>query len=177
MVFSTRTATNVGLLVGVSIVLTRVFAVMVPIGGLMTLRLGFGEIPIMLAGILFGPIAGGLGGAIADLIGFALNSQGGAFFPGFTVSAALTGIIPGVLLYKKENISLTQLALVVFVTDLVTGVVLNTLWLTLLMERGFFVILPPRLVARLVTLPVYTSTIHLTRRAYAGYRRVRGSII
>jgi len=85
MRFTTRTATNLGLLTAISIVLTRVFGFIIPIAGVGALRISFGEIPIMLSGILFGPVAGAVTGVAADLIGYAINSHGGAFFPGFTL--------------------------------------------------------------------------------------------
>ena len=69
MKLSARTAANMGLLTAVSIVLTRVFGVMVPIAGVGALRLSFGEIPIMLTGVLFGPLPGALTGIAADVVG------------------------------------------------------------------------------------------------------------
>lgn len=172
MQLTTRHAANVGLLTAVSIVLTRVFGFVVPIAGVGALRLSFGEVPIMLAGILFGPAAGGLTGLAADLIGYLINSHGGPFFPGFTLSATLCGLIPGFLLHRqREQLTLWQIAAVVFLTDLLTGVFLNTLWLTILYGQGFFVILPMRLLARLVTLPIYTLTLFLGNRAYQSHLR------
>lgn len=175
MQLTSRQAANLGLLTAVSIVLTRVFGLIVPIAGAGSLRLSFGEVPIMLAGILFGPAAGGLTGLAADLIGYLINSHGGAFFPGFTLSAVLTGIIPGLLLYRsREKLTILQVGVVVLGTDLITGVFLNTLWLTILYGQGFFVILPMRLLARLVTLPIYTIALFLGNRAYQVHFRSYG---
>lgn len=172
MHLTTRHAANLGLLTAVSIVLTRVFGFVVPIGGVGALRLSFGEVPIILAGVLFGPGAGALTGLASDLIGYLINSHGGAFFPGFALSAAIAGLIPGLLLHKRrKNLNLGQIGVGVLVTDLIAGVFLNTLWLTILYGTGFFVILPMRLLARLVTLPVYTITIFLINRAYQAYRK------
>lgn len=172
MRLNTRTATNLGLLVALSIVFTRFLGAMIPVGGTMSLRISFGEIPLMLAGILFGPAAGALAGVTSDLIGFIINSHGGPYFPGFTLTAALTGIIPGVLLYRKwTSFSILELAFVVLFTDVITGMLLNTYWLTLMMDTGFFVLLPPRAFARLFTLPIYTLVIFMVRRAYLAYRQ------
>mgnify|MGYP000865788355 FL=1 len=172
MNFSTRKIANLGVLTAVSIVLTRVFGFIVPVAGVGALRISFGEIPLILAGILFGPWAGAVTGIAADLIGYAINSHGGAFFPGFALSAALTGLLPGLLLHSyRENLRWWQVGVTVLLTDLVTGVVLNTLWLTILYGQGFFVILPARLLARLVTLPIYTLAAFLINRAYQTYRQ------
>ncbi len=174
MRFTTRTATNLGLLTAISIVLTRVFGFIIPIAGVGALRISFGEIPIMLSGILFGPVAGAVTGVAADLIGYAINSHGGAFFPGFTLTAALTGIIPGLLLFRRmKDPQWWQVGLTVLVTDLITGVFLNTLWLTIMFGQGFFILLPARLLARLVTLPIFTLVVFLVGRAYQSYIRGR----
>lgn len=172
MDFSTRKIANLGVLTAVSIVLTRVFGFIIPVAGVGALRISFGEIPLILAGILFGPWAGAITGVASDLIGYAINSHGGAFFPGFALSAALTGFIPGWLLHKHSKmLKWWQIGVAVLLTDLVAGVFLNTLWLTILYGQGFFIILPARLGARLITLPVYTVTVYLISKAYQSYRR------
>lgn len=94
---STGVLVKAALLTAVSIVLTRFFSVMLPLGGLPALRVGLGSIPLILSGILFGPLVGGMVGALSDVIGYAINPAGGAFFPGFTLTAALYGILSGVL--------------------------------------------------------------------------------
>ncbi|NLJ80403.1 MAG: folate family ECF transporter S component [Firmicutes bacterium] len=174
MHLNTRTAANLSLLTAISVVLTRIFGVVLPIAGVGALRLSFGEIPLILAGILFGPWAGALAGLASDLVGYLVNAHGGAFFPGFAFSAALTGLLPGLLLHnRRAALQWWQVGSTVFLTDLVTGVFLNTLWLTILYGQGFFVILPARLGARLVTLPVYTITVFLLNRAYQAYLKSR----
>jgi ECF transporter S component (folate family) len=102
---STSVMVKASLLAGLSIILTRVFAFMIPLAGLPALRIGFGAIPIIISGILFGPIIGGFTGAVADVVGFLINPMGGAFFPGFTISAALSGAIPGFVYHfiKERN--------------------------------------------------------------------------
>ena len=110
----------------------------------------------------------------ADLIGYAINSHGGAFFPGFTLTAALTGFIPGLLLSKRRKVlQWWQVGLTVLITDLIAGVFLNTVWLTIMFGQGFFVLLPARLLARLVTLPIYTLAVFLVAQAYQSYLRGR----
>lgn len=93
--FSTKVLVACGLLAGISIVLTRLFSYMIPLAGLPVLRIGFGDIPVIISGILFGPIAGGLTGGVSDLLGFILNPMGGPYIPGMTISAVLRGLLPG----------------------------------------------------------------------------------
>lgn len=103
-ILSTRALVSASILTAISVILTRFFGIPIPIGGLPALRITFGAIPIGLVGIVFGPIAGALSGTVADLVGFMINPMGGMYFPGFTLSAALSGFIPGIV-YKilKSN--------------------------------------------------------------------------
>lgn len=94
---STSVLVKAGLMAGLSIVLTRAFSFMIPLAGLPALRIGFGGLPVIISGILFGPFVGAVVGLVADLVGFMINPMGGAYFPGFTISAALSGVIPGFL--------------------------------------------------------------------------------
>ncbi len=84
-------------LMGLSIVLTRAGSVLIPIGGVPVIRIGFGTLPIVLVSLMCGPIWGGLAGAGSDLIG-AFAFPLGSYFFGYTISAALQGILPWVLL-------------------------------------------------------------------------------
>lgn len=100
---STKVLVKAGFLATVSIVLTRFFSLMIPLGGLPALRVGFGSIPLIMAGMMFGPVVGGITGIVADVVGYMINPMGGTFFPGFTLTAALYGIISG-LLFKNFRI-------------------------------------------------------------------------
>ncbi len=57
-------------------------------------------LPIAAGGYLFGPWIGMLIGALIDVCGF-LVAPKGPFFPGFTISSALVGMIYGLFLYTK----------------------------------------------------------------------------
>jgi len=101
----TRIVVNCGLLIAVSIVLKILFEVYIPLGGFPSLRLNITALPIMLSGILLGPIAGFAVGFISDLMCFIIK-PGGPFFIGFTLASGLTGFIPGLLfmiLKKKQT--------------------------------------------------------------------------
>lgn len=62
-----------------------------------------------------------------------------------------------------------QVGAVVLLTDLLTGVLLNTLWLSRMFGQGFFQLLGMRLLARLVTVPLYILTVYWANRAYRAY--------
>lgn len=137
-----RTAllTRLALLTTVSLVLTRFLSFYVPFLGVQSMRVGFGEVPVILAGLLLGGPAGGMAGLVADLVGATLFPVG-PYFPGFTFSAFLTGFLPAVILKasskKQGRISKPALFLAILATQLITSALLNTLWIVLLYMGPF----------------------------------------
>lgn len=158
--FNTTTLVQAGFLVALSIVLTRILVFM-PTN---TLRIGFGETPLMLSGFLFGPVVGGITGAAADLIGVAINPQGPPHF-GFTLSSMMWGIIPGlfVVLFRKGKMinPYGKLNITMAVTLCIVSIsmVLNTYWLSNLYGEGFLVLLPTRIVSGLINIPIQSFLI------------------
>ncbi len=134
-------------LVAISIVLTRYASIML-FGG--TVRLGFGNIPIIFAGLLLGPWAGALTGIVSDLIGVMLNPQG-TFHLGFTLSSALTGIIPGLVAMFFRRKSFRCILISNLLVYLVVSLLLNTLWLSQLYGKAFLVLLPGRILTHGMT--------------------------
>ena len=157
----TRVVVFTGLLIGMYVILNHMFSIEIT----PEIMIRFGFLPLSFISMLFGPVIGGLGGAVGDVIGASVFPQG-AFFFGFTASAIVTGIIYGLFLYKKEKTILRILLAVVCVTLLV-DLGLNTYWLTLLYGKGFFALLPGRIIKSLAMLPVQVSVIYGVWR-YAG---------
>lgn len=87
----TKTMTALALLIALSVILTR-FLSYAPEG---PLRMSIGNMPIVLAGILFGPVGGALAGFAADIIGASL--QGFGINPLLIPTPILMGLIPGLL--------------------------------------------------------------------------------
>lgn len=59
-------------------------------------------LPIAVAGSMFGPVAGAVVGAFGDIISFIIVPAGSPYFPGFTISGLLTGLIYGFAFYKNK---------------------------------------------------------------------------
>ncbi len=136
----TSLLTGMALLATVSLVLTRFLSFYIPFMGVQSMRVGFGEVPVILAGLLLGSPAGGFTGLAADLAGATLFPSG-PYFPGFTLSAFLAGFLPAFFVRtfkKKEQVpSKTVLFLSILSTQLVTSALLNTLWIVLLYMSPF----------------------------------------
>ena len=146
----TKTIVLGGIFIAISIVLTRMFSFMLFDG---SVRISFGNVPIALAGVILGPLAGILVGAIADILGIMIVSQGTPHI-GFTISSALQGLIPALILYKKyqdKELSKRNLSLLVVLSTVISSIIvslgLNTLWLSQLQGKAFLVILPNRIIS------------------------------
>lgn len=147
-----------GLFIALEVILTRFLSIKTPI-----VRIGFGFLPIALSAIMFGPIVGGVTGALSDLVGMAIFPSG-TFFPGFTLSAFLGGAIYGLFLYKKP-VTIVRVGAAVLVIKLFIDLVLNTFWLSILMNKAALAILPTRVVANAVMFPIQAVLIFVVWKA------------
>ncbi|HYE81148.1 MAG TPA: folate family ECF transporter S component [Clostridia bacterium] len=150
----TRTIAFVGLLVSMEIIFTRFLSFQTPI-----IRIGFGFIPVAFSAILFGPVIGGLTGALADVAGMMIFPKG-AYFPGFTLSAFLGGAIYGLFLYRKP-VTLVNVVKSVLVITIFVDLGLNTLWLSMITGKAAAALLIPRLYKSAIMLPIQAATIHV----------------
>ncbi len=157
----TRILVFLSLLIAMNVVLVN----MIPVIQVDIIRISFGFVPQSFSSMLFGPIIGGIGAVVADVIGMIIAPKG-AYFPGFTLSALLTGIIYGVFLFRKKK-TLLRITLAVLCITVFVDLALNTYWLTIMLGKGFLAILPARIIKSAVMLPVQVSVIYLLWR-YAG---------
>lgn len=151
-----RTVVQAGFLVAISIVMTRFLYIMLPIGGVDGMRISFGDLPIMLSGFLLGPVVGGLTGIAADLIGVLINPQG-PYFPGFTFSSMMWGVIPGLVMMafkSRREYSWLKVMLAVGLCYIVVSLGLNTLWISKLYGSAFIVLLPARILNVVISIPI-----------------------
>lgn len=120
---SARSVSMIGILVAMEIVLER-FAIHT-----WNVKIGFSFAPIVVAAILYGPVAGGLVAAMGDVISAFLFPVG-AYFPGFTLTAFLTGAVFGFCLRKK--VSAWNVILSVVIVQGLLSQCLNTYWISFL---------------------------------------------
>ena len=140
------------------------------------LKIGFSFIANELTALMFGPAVGGIMAGAADIIKYVVKPTG-AFFPGFTLSAVVGGVIYGCLLYKKP-VSLKRIAAAKAVVAVVVNIGLNTLWLSMLYGQAFHVLLPARALKQLIMVPVETALFYavvvvLQRAGVFGAIRVK----
>lgn len=144
----TQTVTTAGLLLAIQMVLSSYGVIEVTD----SLKISLAHLALAPTAILFGPAAAGLQGALSDMLGFILKPSG-PYFPGFTLTAALLGVIYGLLLYKTER-KLWQIILARVLVCLLLNITLNTVFLTMLYGPSRLATLPLRVMKNLVQLPI-----------------------
>lgn len=154
---STQQMVLMALLIALNIILVR-FA-QITLGP--TLRITFGFVPIVIMALLFGPIYAGIGAALADFIGAIIFPVGGAYFPGFTLSAILTGVIYGQILYGKR-LNMWRILAANCLVIILVQLLLNSLWLTILYDKAFIALITSKVIKSLAMLPIESAIILMT---------------
>lgn len=150
-----RTLIHVSILIAAEVVLSRFFSIATPI-----VKIGFSFVPIAICAMLYGPLWAAACGAIADFLG-ALLFPIGAYFPGFTLSAALTGVVFGLLLGRVQKAGWPHLFGAVSINCLGISLLLGTLWLSILTGSPFMALLPTRALQNLIMIPVQLLVLRL----------------
>lgn len=141
-----HTLVMLSVLIAMEIILSRFLSI-----AAWNVKIGFSFVPIVIAAVAYGPLAGGLVGGVADLAG-ALLFPIGAYFPGFTLTALLTGIIYGLFLYKRQT--LIRISGAVAINQLILSLLLNTLWISILYGAEFGPLLTTRIFQCAILIPV-----------------------
>ena len=114
-----------GIFIAITILFTYVFAIQTPF-----VRIDFAFIPIAIYASMWGAKKTIIMAVLADIIGSNLFMPG-LYFPGFTLSAAISAFIYGKFLYKQE-ITLKKLFIMNGCILLFVDCILNNIWLTLM---------------------------------------------
>ena len=142
------------LLLALKIILSRLTGISFGI-----VKITFGFIATAITGYLFGPVGNGIAGGITDLLGFFLFPQG-TYFPGYTLTSILSGVIYGSFLYHKQP-SFYRLFLAVTIEACFCSLLLNTLWTSILFEKAFIALLPLRITKNLFAIPIQVCLLTL----------------
>ena len=114
--------------------------------------ISFSYIPIAIAGWMFGVIPAAIVGGVSDIMSFLIKPTG-AFFPGFTITAVLTGALFGLGLYKSSGKFIwINTAISKTLVTLLLNIGLNTLWTSMLTGKAYMVLLYGRIIKNAVML-------------------------
>lgn len=139
---------RLALLVALEVLLSRFFSI-----STWNVKIGFAFVPLALAGMLYGPAAGLVTGALADFIG-AILFPIGPYFPGFTLTNALKGGLYGLCLGNGRGADWKAISLAVVGGAVVLSLGLNTLWIHILYGAPIPTLLATRLFQELIVVPV-----------------------
>lgn len=148
---SVKTLVLMGVLTAVSIVLSRFLGFYLN----ETLRISFGSVPILLAGLWLGPVAGGLVGGVADILGAAVFS-GLGLYPPITVGPILIGVTAGLIGRATSRPTLLKCALAVILAEVAGSVLWTSFALSMMVGKGFAALLVARLPANLIMMVLDT---------------------
>ena len=175
-----------GLLISLQVVFGRITQI-----NLVIVRINLIFIPIALGGAILGPLWNGVICVAADIVNFALFPQG-MFFPGFTLSAMLTGLIYGFFLktplpslnkfgktgantgqspLSNTKILIIRTFMAAFCVTILIEQCLNTYWITLLpeMNEAYDYYFAVRLPKSLVMLPLHVVLVAAIWRSIGKY--------
>ena len=128
--FQTFDVVFLALLLAFNVIFTAFPPINLPIA-----QLTFGFIPIAIAGYYYGPIGSVIVAALGDVFGTLIVSTGPLFL-GFTLSAAITGLIFGFLLYQKPNI--LKISVAVVLNQLLVTLLLNSYFISIVSSKATF---------------------------------------
>ncbi len=135
------------------------------------IKIGFSGVPNRIVDFIYGPVVGCVFGGVMDLVKFLIKPDG-VFFPGYTLTAMLGGLIYGTFFYRlqikqPQNGKLSgwitsnlKSILLIFIAEILVKVFcnigLNTLWSCMFTGKAFWAVLPLRITKNLIQIPVDT---------------------
>lgn len=148
-----------GILLALLLVLSRFLSVKTPL-----LVISFSFVPTMLSAIILGPKYSTVIAALGDFIG-AILFPFGTYFPGFTLSAALTGLIHGLILYRKpeqeilDKMFVLKLIISSAITLGVINIFLTSWWLNIMYGKAYIAVMVSRVTTQLIMWPIQVIVI------------------
>ncbi|ANZ60356.1 hypothetical protein AYR62_00105 [Secundilactobacillus paracollinoides] len=127
-----------------------------------TMKLSFAFIVIALTAQLFSPYWTASIAAIAYTIGMILFPKFG-FFPGFILTAFLTGLVFGIFLQRTP--SFIKIMISSFIVTMGLNLLLNSLWLHIMYQINWSVLLTTRTVQEVITFVIYVVVLTVIFRS------------
>lgn len=132
------------LLTAMQVVFARFLVI--PLG--LSMRFSLSFIPVVIAARRFGIIGSVTVYALGDFLGAVAFPALGAYFPGFTLTAAVSGLIFG--LFLRKGSSLPNVILSVVSSQVVCSLLMNSYWISVQYGSDFTALLASRAVQCLV---------------------------
>ena len=161
-----RTMAILAMFTAISIVLTR-FLVFQPTP---SVRFELGNVPIMLSGFMFGPLAGMLVGAAADFVGAIIRGQG--FDIPLMLVPMFMGAMAGLLRnYIVKNPSYIKILGFTLTVNIIGKMIWTTYWLSIIIGRPFMEMFPIR-VGVYTVIPILEATVIFALVSNVAFKRI-----
>lgn len=161
------------LLIALNLVLER----LVPSYKIWSQDISFGFVAVAFAAAFLGtPYAVAVAG-VGDLVG-SLLFPFGAYFPGFTLTNCVYGLILAEFIYK--NATPVKIVICVILNKITCSLMLNTLWISIMYRGGidaFFVVLTARLIGTAISAAIELVVLLLIFSDKSKLRTVLGKAI
>ena len=118
-----------------------------------SLKIYFSFLVISLGCYVYGPAVGILVGFANDTLGFLISSFGEPYFPGYLITAMLSGLIYGTLLYR-QRITVLRLVVVRLIINYGSNVLLGSVWKAMLYGKGYYYYFTTGLIKNATMLPI-----------------------
>lgn len=148
---SVKSITLLGVLTAMQIMLNSLLSVQ-----FLTTKIAFAFVVVAITARLFSPLVTAGSTALAYFLGMVLFPKF-TFFPGFILTAFLTGLVFGVAFYRQT--SLPRILLANFIVLFILNLFLNSLWLHLMYLTPWSALLTTRFIQEIVSYIIYTSVL------------------
>ena len=119
------------------------------------IRISLAPAIVMVAGSVLGPVWGAGVGFMTDFLSYMIaNRAAGAYFPGYSLTMMLYGILAGLIFYKKAG-GYLKITLSTVGIQTVCSLLLNTAWSSIMYSAPFPVMLATRLPATYISCAMY----------------------
>ncbi|MDL2215896.1 folate family ECF transporter S component [Ruminococcaceae bacterium OttesenSCG-928-N02] len=155
---SVRWLTTAALLTAARIALGSLF---IPVGEASRIYISF--FATALCAILCGPWLSGISGFTADILGYLLFPSG-AFFPGYTLTAILSGMLYALFFYRRP-ITLLRVFLAKASVNLFINVLLGSVWSAMMFGKAYYYYFAKNLIKNALMCPLETLLLFLFLKA------------
>ena len=133
-----------------------------------SLKIYFSFVVVSLGCACYGPLVGMGVGAVIDTLGFLLSSYGEPYFPGYLITAVLSGLIYGLLLYKRKP-TLLRIIVVRLIINYGSNVLLGSVWKAMLYGKGYLYYLTSGAIKNTMMLPIEVFLMWVVLNAAVNY--------
>lgn len=154
--FNTRTIVLMGLMAAINIILARFLSLQLSD----SIRITFGNIPLILTGVLLGPIPAVCVALVGDFVGCVFFSAY-SWFPPIALAPMIIGGWSGIFRKQMLRGDFWRVLLVCISGTVIASILYNTYCLSILYGTGFWVLLVARTPVQLLISVVNAAVCHI----------------